>query len=139
MAKITTFLYASNVIQDNNAKTPIFNVITPLQVIVSAFIPTTYSFSVVFGIRDFDILMNHNIKLEFCSPEDNKVLIDLIFDVPQFPEISNLPDDYKGFIATANFQNVLINQKGVYNTNIFFDGEILGSYEIYITKANENE
>lgn len=143
MAKVQNFMYAANVIQGISKTSNIQNqqaqsqthVIAPLQIIVPLFIPSTYSFYIVFSIRDFDIKKEHNIEIQFCSPDD-KILVETKATVPIVPDnsIADIPAQYKGFSSSIALQNTVLENAGVYKTNVIFDGENLSSYEIYVAR-----
>lgn len=140
MAKIQSFMYAANVIQElpRDASTqiqPQTHIIAPLQIIVPLFIPSTYSFFIVFSLRDFDTTTAHNIKIQFCDP-DEKILVETEAAVPVIPEnpIAEVSDEYKGFSSSIGLQNTIFRQTGAYKTNVIFDSEKIGSYEIYVAR-----
>lgn len=135
MAKIMSFMYAGNVVQDPVQGQPI-HIVAPLMNIIPLFVPTTFSFSIVFGVADFDITSEHNIHAIFQN--DNIQLVNSAIKLPPVPEGADieLPDKYKGFLSIVNFQNVILEQEGVYKTRIIFDNDCIGEYEIYVAKKS---
>jgi hypothetical protein len=132
MAQISCFMYAANVAKDAGG----MKINNPLSAIVPMFIPSTFSFFVVFGVRDFDTKANHTIKVDFVSKSDPNfnapTTMAAIAPLPDDP--NHLPDKFMGFISTIGFQNVILQNEGEYTTVIRFDDEILGEYEICVVK-----
>lgn len=92
----------------------------------------------VFSLRDFDTSKNHNVKVIFArekSPE--KAIVEATSIIPPIPENSkvDLPSEYQGFISSLGFQNVVIEEEGLYKTSIYFDNDKIDDYEIYVTRA----
>lgn len=136
MAKVTSFMYAANVIQDPAQGQ--LHIVNPLQVIAPVYIPSTYSFFVVFSISDFDIEKSHNVKIVFTNDKSpDKSIVETTSNFPPIPKNPKveLPKEYEGFISSIGFQNVVIEDEGLYKTSLYFDGEKIGEYEIYVTRA----
>lgn len=49
-------------------------------------------------------------------------------------QIAEIPDEYKGFSSSIGLQNTVFREIGIYKTNVIFDSEIIGSYEIYVAR-----
>jgi hypothetical protein len=135
MPKVTSFMYAANVIQ--GAGQGQMHIIAPLQVIVPLYIPSTFSFFVVFAISDFETTKSHNMRVVFKSDKEPvKSSVDSATTIPPLPKNLNvdIPEIYNGFISNLSFQNVVIENDGLYKTTIFFDDEKIGEYEIYVAR-----
>lgn len=139
MAKISTFIYSENTAQEMTPNGPKLHILTPLQVFLPRFIPGTFSFSITFGILDYDLLKEHKIQIKFINNKEN-ILVDTgSITLPinsNKPKIDGktveLPLDMQGSIMNMNFQNVVFREEGIYKTNIVFDNDNIGSYEIKV-------
>jgi hypothetical protein len=148
MAKVTTFMYAANAVQEQvkeqgqgQGQGPM-HIIAPLLTIVPLYIPSTFSFFVVFGIKDFETAKSHNLRVVFRNiKEPMKSLVEasvVIPPVPPDPSVK-LPDNEKSFLSSLGFQNVVLESEGLYKTSIFFDDNNIGDYEVYVARKNNEK
>ena len=49
----------------------------------------------------------------------------------------NLPKQYKGVNISSRWQNVLLEESGLYKTNVQVDDVDCGTFEIYVKGKNE--
>jgi len=134
MAKVSNFLYAANVIQESNGQ---LHVINPLQIISPVCISSTYSFFVVLSLRDFDTTKSHVLKTAFTNLENpEKPIVESSSTIPPIPKNpkADLPNEYEGLLTSLGFQNVILEKEGLYKTNLYFDGDNIGEYEIYVAR-----
>lgn len=75
MPKITMFVYAENAFPENTPQGPKLHMVNP-QHIFRPIVPGLFSFSVVFGVLDFDTSVPHNVRFKFYAP-DGSVLIEI--------------------------------------------------------------
>lgn len=141
MAYVSTFIYAESSAQEMTPEGPKLHVISPLHVFLPRFIPGTFSFSIVFGILDYDKTISHKIQIKFIDFEGKKLLDTGQINLP----ITNtgatvnidakdieLPQDMQGSIMNISFQNVVFRKEGTYSTQIIFDDERIGEYSVKV-------
>jgi hypothetical protein len=133
MPKITTFFFCEEA-QPNN-QTGKLNVSGPLHVFTPAFVPGMFSFSVVIGIMGIDLTQrSHKLRIIMTGP--NKELDPVINtqDIDMFKQdgevVYSLPPEYRGLFINIDFRNVVFREEGLYNTEIYLDGELLGNSEV---------
>ena len=75
--------------------------------------------------------------MQFINPS-GKVLVDIQGIVPyKIDEKNNLPKEHLGINISSNWQNVLLEESGLYETIVKLDGEECGTFEIYVKGKNE--
>jgi hypothetical protein len=132
MAKITNFAYCENTQNEMTPSGPKLHLVGPMQVMLPMFIPGMFTFSIFIAIMDLDIEIQHNIKFIFRGPDSGEPPI---FDtgeitLPGQIPVLNLPEDMRNLMLGLEFTNVVFRKEGIYSTDIFFDGELLGNYPI---------
>ena len=138
MPKITTFVYCENIGQEMTPSGPKMHIIGPLQVISLNFLPTNYSFTVVFGI--IGIVPNdvHNLQIIFCDEKGN--IMSGSTTPIKIPINENFATDSQGFFANWMVQNVQFDHVGIYYTKIILDKMDIGIYPIKVDqKGNKHE
>ncbi|MDQ0162012.1 DUF6941 family protein [Aeribacillus alveayuensis] len=139
MPKISTFMYCDRAELNPQGQMHITN---PLLVMNPVFVPGMYSFSVVFGVQGLDNESDHTLRVLFLSPNENEPpLIDTnTISLPKgtAPKIMiSLPPEQKGMMFNMDFRNVVFKTEGTYKTRVYFDGENLGDYPIYVKAGEE--
>ncbi len=132
-AKVTTFIYCLGTTNMEGEFAPI-NAMGVLQTLTPEFIPSTFSFSIILGIRGIDNSCNHILDIIFKDSSENALVEAKNISVlaEQFGDgKSNLPKEQRGLMLGMDLRNVIIKQEGVYYTEIFFDGKKLGVFDIY--------
>lgn len=144
MAHISTFIYCEDTqqIQVGTQKSQLkINLIGPMQIMTPMFIPSMFSFSICFGILDFDMSVPHKLRVVFKeSKEKEKPIIDtedMNFSIPIQEKKIALPENMNGSMINFNFKNIALRHEGTYCTSIYFDDSLLGDYPIDV-KAVEN-
>lgn len=138
MAYITTFVYCESTQNEMTPQGPKLNLIGPMQILTPMFIPSMFSFSVLFGIQDFRLNQAHTVRLLFKGPvEGEQPVVDTgDLTLPIEHQNSNLPEDMQGMMMNLDFRNLAIRHKGTYETEVYFDGELLGKYPIKVIAAD---
>ena len=141
MAKIVSFTFALGITPNpQNAQNLLIN--TPIQIIVAPYIPSTFSFTLLLGIRDFDVSKSHSLRVTLRNARESaKPLFTSQVQVPPVPKNDevNLPDEFLGFMTCLTFQNVVLKNEGIYTASIFFDEEKLNDMDIYVARKKEDD
>lgn len=133
MATIKNFLYCLGA----NTQEGRVDIDGVLSAMVPEYIPGLFSFSINFTVMGMDE-GKHQIKIKFKNPEgDVLAFIDSI-EIDYRNNIEqNLPEEYSGLNITVGLQNVDFKKSGVYFTEVSFDGDVLGTYDIFAKGRNE--
>lgn len=140
MAKVSLFAFAAGVVPGQTAQGPMMQVINPTQVLVPPYLPGTFSFSIVLGIRDFDVSVEHNLKVEFVERVSKTIKFkvdDKLQPIPNNPNVT-LPSEFQGFTSGLSLQNVDLRSEGIYDAVIYFDGNEIYKNEVYVARKVEN-
>ncbi len=101
------------------------------------FVPCQFTFYIATTIRGVDFAQDHRLRLVFRR--DDRIIVDGGEAVLQKPDKKAvLPLDERQYMFHAAFTNVVIEDEGWYQTDLFFDGELLGSYPVAFRKAVKN-
>lgn len=141
MAFVSTFMYCENaqVIPQNNGENKM-HIQGPMHIFTPMFIPSLFSFTVVFGLLDVDLENQRSFRLTF-GPEESPLLIDTNWiDIPKNhdPIQSALPPEMRGFMMNLDFRNVPFEKPGLYKSEVFFNGKKLGEYPIMVHQGAPN-
>lgn len=144
MPRISTFMYSDNARMDLNGDQQQINITNPMIAFKPAFIPSTFSFAVTIGIAGFDLRQAHKLQYIFKELNSDDNIIDT-GDV-LFPARSNnvqdtdslLPLEHRGVVINLDFRNVIFKREGDYISYVYFDGELLGSFPIYVKGIETN-
>ena len=136
MAKLTSFIYCLNAERQPSAdgKGENLNAVGVLSSMTPEFIPGTFSFSIIFSVLGVDVKETNTIQIVFKN-EDNQSLLDTgVISLPSLDgeEGVQLPPEYKGYNMSMDFRNIVFEKNGVYHTEVFANGVLLGSPEIYV-------
>lgn len=141
MPYLSTFVYCESSQQEVNplGQTRL-TIINPIQIFRPMFIPSMFSFGIVFGIMELDVSKQHTFRYVFRGPKDEEPLIIDTSEIslPQQPIESDLPEDMRGIMMNLDFRNVAIRNEGIYNSEIFIDGISLGKTPIKV-KGRESK
>lgn len=132
MAKVANFLYCLKSITSETEASAmgILCAITP------DYIPGAFSFSIICSIVDLEV-GDHSVILHFIKPSGVE-LLKIEGQVPfQVNEQCNLPNDYVGINISADLQNVVFEESGLYKTIVEVNNIELGTYEIFVKGKNE--
>lgn len=134
-ARVTTFIYCLGTTSMEGENAPI-NAMGVLSTLNPEYIPSTFSFSIILGIRGIDITSNHKLTLIFKEAIDEGENLVEAKDIPILAEQlqkadSNLPVDQRGIILGMDLRNVVFKQEGNYCTEVILDEEKLGVFDIY--------
>lgn len=137
MANLTNFIYCINAERvpagDGNGDS--INAMGVLSTLTPEFVPGTFSFSIIFSVLDVNVLGNNTIQIVFSKEGEEKGLINTgIITIPPMPneDKSGLPDRFKGLNMSMDFRNVIFEEEGLYNTAVFFNGQLLANNPIYV-------
>ena len=134
MAKLVTFMYANESRNDNNNGQNIQVITNPLLSLKLMFIPGQLSFSVIFGIAEFNYEEIHTAQFKLIDPDGNIVIDTKEFNIPKI----GIDKNADGFIGSLDLRNVVFRTNGYYKTELFFDGEKLKDDTILVAEADTN-
>ena len=131
--KIVSFTYCEDIQNDPQGKT---RIIGPLQMLITKYIPTDYSFNISFGI--FNVPKEgFLINTEFYNPKGEEISNNVL-EVPRFlDEKINYLDLPLGIQVNIGFRNIPFEIQGEYKTIIKINGKECGTYpiEVYCAKS----
>lgn len=134
MAKIVNFIYCMN----SNTSDTETNAMGIMSAITPEYVPGAFSFSVLCSIVDLEN-GNHNINMQFINPKGT-ILVNVDGNIPyEQNKETNLPKEYLGINISTNWQNVVLEESGLYKTIVKVDGVECGTYEIYVKGKNEGK
>lgn len=137
MPKMTSFIYCLDAqrIPASEGQGESINAIGVLSALSPAFVPGTFSFSIIFSILDVNILKDNSIQIIF-KDNNNNILVDSgIIVIPPMPDDTvslGLPKEYKGLNMSMDFRNVVFEAEGLYTTQIYFNGKLLEDNPVYV-------
>lgn len=134
MAYISTFVYCENIQNEPSPNGSKLHVIGPMQIMTPAFIPSMFSFSVVFGILDIQLNKPHTLRYIFKGPkaEEQPIIDSGDIVLPIQENNAELPDEMKGFMMNMDFRNIPLQYEGEYTSEIYFDEVSLGMFPIKV-------
>lgn len=137
MVKIVNFVYSefqSAEQRDGRTKN---NALGLMPVIVPPFIPTSYSFSIVFSIVGIDFNKSHTFHLDFINQDGESVIA-----MPgEFPA---MPSSEEGLVTRSitisiDLRNLDIKSVGTYKSVIKIDDVIAGEFPIDVFMKEKYE
>lgn len=133
MPNISTFMYCS----ETSTSGSDLQISNPLQVINTLFIPSTFSFAIVFGINNMDLSeKKYILQVKFYGPESSdNILLDtgsINLDKQAEVKTTPLPKEARGMMINLDFRNVVFQNEGTYRTEVYLNEELLGQYPIYV-------
>lgn len=137
MAILTAFMYANetrNDIMPNGQSNQVIS--TPLLALKPVFIPGQLSFSVIFGITDFEYNMDHTVQYRLLDPNGDVVIDTGVVHLPKF--IHEQAPETDGFIGNFDLRNVVLMNKGEYKTQLIFDNIKLKDDVILVKEGKLN-
>lgn len=140
MPRISTFMYAERAEPNPQGQIQITN---PLMVINPMFVPGMFSFTIIFGVVGIDNETDHTMQILFKGPNDEPPIINTNTiplpkgAVPMVKELE-LPREHKGMMFNLDFRNVVFKSEGIYTSQVYIDGDLLGEYPIFV-KAGEQQ
>lgn len=138
MPHISTFVYCEGFQIDNPqiGQQPKLHIVGPMHVLTPQFVPTTFSFGLFFGILDFNMGEEHKVRVTFLSPKvEDKLLLDT-GDIVLPPNKIDTVQDMQGFMMNLDLRNMVIEYNGEYKSEIYLDGEKIGTYPIKVKGMN---
>jgi len=133
--KVSSVIYAEEVLQENAGTTVRNHIINPLSVILVPFTPATFTF--VITINLIDLTDNpKEIHVKFKKKGDEKSVVEMgPINVPVGISIPHIPTEFAGLNFNLNLRNVVLPSEGEYETEIYFDNVLTGSYPINVVKS----
>lgn len=131
---ISTFMYALGAGNDAQGRMTIHS---PLNFIEIPFMPSAFSFAIIFGLVGLSTGRPHKLKIVFKSPE-GKILHSFEPEVQVSGEIpEGVPPETIGFIAHIQLQNTPLEKEGKYSTEIHVDGKKLNEYPVWVIQRRK--
>lgn len=135
--KITTFVYClgTSSMEGNNSP---MNAMGILQILTPEYIPSTFSFSIIIGIKGMEISFDHKLDIIFKSKQENLVEAkDIVISAEQLKDSDpGLPEEQRGVMLGLDMRNVVFKEEGNYFTEVILDGKKLGEFDIYAKAKN---
>jgi hypothetical protein len=135
MVHVSTFIYAqdSNTVANTEGGNSL-HLINPQHIFTPAFIPSLFSFAIMFGILGIEQSKEHKIRVVFRGPNPNEgpILDTGDFNYPANDQGKDLPLEMQGFLMNLNLRNVPLKYEGEYATDIYADGILLGTFPIKV-------
>lgn len=143
MARLENFIYCLNAVREVEDGQPGSNInaLGVLASITPEYMPGTFSFSIIFTVLNIDITKADNtVQVKFYRECDGKTLIDSgILQMPSMEDEGiGLPKEYKGLNMSMDCRNVVFDSEGIYATQIYFNGELIGEKKIYVKGKRKN-
>lgn len=137
MAKLSSFIYCLNAerVRTVDGKGELINAMGVLSAITPEFVPGTFSFSIIFSIINVDIKKNNSIQIIFLDNDNKEIINSNVISLPPAEvedDAVSIPDEYKGLNMSMDMRNVVLEKEGLYHTKIIFNGEPIGTNEIYV-------
>lgn len=131
--KIVSFTYCEDVQNDSQGRAII---VAPMQLMITKYLPTSYSFNVSFGI--FNVPKEGvSVETEFID-SNGKMISSNFLQIPSLPvdkiAFSDLPF---GLQVNVNFRNIDLEISGEYKTIIKLNGNKCGEYPIEVCHAKQ--
>lgn len=112
---------------------------TILSAITPEYIPGLFTFSVIVILLDLEENGIHKLEVKFSDPNGENV-VQLETDLPAVPSMvinSSLPKEYRGINIAMDWNNVNFKISGVYELKVYYDGNEVGTKQIYVKGKNE--
>lgn len=136
MARLNSLIYCINSERTASVdrKGEMINAMGIMSAITPEFVPGTFSFSIVFSVLDVDPEQNNRIQIIFSDDEGKEIVNSGEIQLPManIPDPICLPKEYQGMNMTMDLRNVVFEKEGVYKTSIIFNGNNIGTNEIYV-------
>lgn len=133
MANVSDVIFclrATNVEGQGACATTVLTSLTP------EYIPGLFTFSVIITLLDIDPSTEHQLIVDFISPNEESV-VHVESPLPVINEESNLPHQYRGINIAMDWNNVNLKVSGEYTVKITVDGILLREKKIYVKGKNE--
>lgn len=131
MPKISSFMYCLTTKHENSES------ITPLNIIPIESAPGRFSFSIVYSIVGFNPNEDHDGYVIFSDPQGVPILETEKYTLPK--EDNTMGDAggnlLSGITMAVEFGNVLLENEGLFKTELIFDGEKLGEFYIPVVSG----
>ncbi len=137
MSRLCNFIYCLNAVHtpEENGNGERIDAMGVLSTLIPEFVPGSFSFSVIFSVMDIDTSASNTIQVSFFKEGESKPLVQTdIISLPPLPNQNDegIPAEYQGLNMSLDFRNVIFEQKGIYQTAVYFNGELLDCVPIYV-------
>jgi len=141
MAYTHTFIYAEETRNEAQPQGQKMTVVNPMLIFSPKYLPGQFSFSVAIGMLEVDLTKTHVFRYNLTGPN---VEIGLIVDtgdvlIPSQENPRKLPIEMQGLFMGFDLRNVDLALEGKYISEVFLDGESIGTYPIYAKGMNTDE
>lgn len=117
------FMYCKAVQQDTDGS---MNVQGVLNNLIPLYVPGAFSFAICFSILGINIEKPHNLRIRFMNDTKGIVLVDSneisVSILNREKNSIRFPPEFEGLVMTMTFNNVEIENEGIYSTHIMVDG-----------------
>ena len=129
MAKIDTIIFCSDSQSIMNGQLTINN---PFTNFGFKFLPTQFSFSIVFRIMDYDA-GKHTLRIKLKNKESDEVLVDTNSINIELQKNKLVPPNHNSTNISLNLKNIVLSCEGSYVAEVLFDDQLLieGSFYAY--------
>lgn len=136
MPRLSSFVYCLSIDKPNGGQGPA-SARGLLSMLRPQFIPGAFSFSIAFSIMGLgEEPEDTTVRIVFHKRGEQEALVDSApIAIPR--EIlnardKNIPDDFQGMDLTMDIRNVPFHTEGIYETDVYLNGELLDSAPIYV-------
>ena len=131
MAKLVSFIMSAISQNIPNKTGGVVQQLTgPMIVLRPRYVPSEYSFAITLGISNFDLSRENTMRIVLRSPSDDTLIDTGDSILPASPTDETLPKEFQGAVLSMPIQNIELKTEGIYQLEMFFNGESLGIQDI---------
>ena len=131
MAKLVSFIMSAISQNIPNKTGGVVQQLTgPMIVLRPRYVPSEYSFAITLGISNFDLTRENTMRIVLRSPSDDTLIDTGDSILPASPTDEILPKEFQGAVLSMPIQNIELKTEGIYQLEMFFNGESLGIQDI---------
>lgn len=130
---LSSFMFSEDTQQMPSTGGVTQTIISPQNMIRPLSIPSSYSFSVTFGVIKVKPNSEHLLQFQLKNPSGSIAADSNEIRLPTSPDSDkNLPPEANGLMMNFNFRNVGLREVGEYKGVVTFDGEVIGEFPLQV-------
>lgn len=140
MAYITSFIYSEETRHESIPNGQRVNLINPLIVFTPSFVPGQFSFAITVGLMEVELNKPHVFRYIFrgSNPEQPPIADTGDTQIPTQENTKDLPFEMQGLFVGFDLRNVVLSDNGKYYSEVFLDGQSLGTFPIFVKGLNSD-